>query len=100
MNIFVRDLTLKTEKQITSVTDRDISGYFWKGNKYLIYSKDFKGDENYHLYLTDINGKKAKEIESNKLKNSPLEIFGFFLASLGSFSIDFSLNEYSISSLS
>ena len=62
MNIFVRDLALKTEKQITSVADRDISGYFWKGNKYLIYLKDFKGDENYHLYLTNINGKKAKDL--------------------------------------
>ena len=62
MNIFVKDLAAKVEKQVTFITDRDISDYFWKGNNYLIYSRDFKGDENYHLYLTDITGKKAKDL--------------------------------------
>ena len=38
--------------QLTFVEERDIAGYFWKGNKTIVYVKDFGGDENYHLFLT------------------------------------------------
>ena len=62
MNIFVQQIGTKISKRITSVTDRDISSYFWKGNEHLIYLKDFKGDENYHLYLTNKNGTSTRDL--------------------------------------
>lgn len=42
------------EKQVTQVADRDISGYFWKGNDTLLYFKDNAGDEDFHLYRVDL----------------------------------------------
>ncbi|MFQ3599495.1 MAG: S9 family peptidase, partial [Chloroherpetonaceae bacterium] len=39
------------------ITDRDISGFFWKGNDKLLYTRDFGGDENYHIFLATIDGK-------------------------------------------
>ena len=62
LNIFIRPIGSDQGKRITAVTDRDISGYFWKGNDHLIYLKDLKGDENYHLFVTDRIGSAARDI--------------------------------------
>jgi dipeptidyl aminopeptidase/acylaminoacyl peptidase len=62
LNIFVQAVGAKTAKRITSVTDRDISSYIWKGNDHLVYSKDFSGDENYHLFLVDRLGREIKDL--------------------------------------
>ena len=48
MNIFIEG------KRITSVTDRDIHGMFWKGNDHLIYGRDFGGDENFQIFSVNI----------------------------------------------
>ena len=63
MNIFIQPSDISKEpKRITSVVDRDISGYFWKGNNYIIYARDFGGDENYHIFKVDISTGKAKDM--------------------------------------
>jgi dipeptidyl aminopeptidase/acylaminoacyl peptidase len=49
MNLYVQKRGAKEALRITEETERDIASYFWKGNHRLIYMKDFKGDENYHL---------------------------------------------------
>jgi dipeptidyl aminopeptidase/acylaminoacyl peptidase len=41
--------------QLTAETERDISGFFWKGNDHILYVKDFGGDENFHLVSVDIH---------------------------------------------
>ncbi|GAB3268104.1 S9 family peptidase [Chitinimonas naiadis] len=49
-------------KQITAVKDRDIRQYFWKGNDHLLFLKDNGGDENFHLYAVDRDGKSTKDL--------------------------------------
>lgn len=61
-NIFVQERGSTTATRITSTTDRDIAGFFWKGNDNLLYIRDFGGDENYHLFLTTINGARERDL--------------------------------------
>ena len=56
LNIHVRDLESGEERRLTSVTDRDLSGFFWKGSDRIVFSRDAAGDENFHLFLVDIAG--------------------------------------------
>ncbi|QDQ26216.1 S9 family peptidase [Chitinimonas arctica] len=49
-------------KRVTSVTDRDIRNYGWKGNDHLLYVKDNGGDENFHLYVVDREGKTTRDM--------------------------------------
>ncbi|MEI6093336.1 MAG: S9 family peptidase [bacterium] len=63
LNIFVQDVDLKKKPvRISSVTDRDINSYFWKGNETIIYSRDFGGDENYQVFAVNIKAKKTKNL--------------------------------------
>ncbi|MBN1213430.1 MAG: S9 family peptidase [candidate division Zixibacteria bacterium] len=62
MNVFVQTLGSEDVKRLTSVTDRDINEYFWKGNDRILYLKDFGGDENFHLFSVDINGHSEKDL--------------------------------------
>jgi dipeptidyl aminopeptidase/acylaminoacyl peptidase len=62
MNIFVQKTSDGKAKRITSVTDRDLSGYFWKGNDRLLFIKDFGGDENFHLFAVDREGNSMKDL--------------------------------------
>jgi len=67
MNVFVQSLSadrLPTgeQKQITEVKDRDLAGYFWKGDDTILYSKDFGGDENFHVFAVDIASGKEKDL--------------------------------------
>ena len=55
LNIHVRDLESGEERRITSVTDRDISGFFWKGSDRIAFSRDKGGDENFHIFLADLS---------------------------------------------
>src|ERR1700759_5095336 len=51
LNIFVQPKSGGEAKQITWVKDRDIRGFFWKGDKYLLYLKDNAGGEKYHPFV-------------------------------------------------
>ena len=62
MNVYVREIATGVEKRITSATERDIAGFFWKGNGKIVYAQDAGGDENYHVYITDIAGGEAKDL--------------------------------------
>ncbi len=61
-NIFVQERGSTTATRLTSTTDRDISGFFWKGNDKLLYARDFGGDENYHLFLITIDGSRETDL--------------------------------------
>ncbi len=61
MNVFVRPLAGGEAKRVTSETARDISGYFWKGNR-IVYVKDFGGDENFHVVVADLDGSALKDL--------------------------------------
>ncbi|MBQ2615245.1 MAG: PD40 domain-containing protein, partial [Synergistaceae bacterium] len=62
MNVYVREISTGTEKRITSATERDISGFFWKGNGRIVFAQDSGGDENFHVYITDIMGGEARDL--------------------------------------
>ncbi len=62
MNINVQKRGSTEVKRITSITDRDLQTYFWKGNDRLLYLKDFGGDENFHLFAVDREGQKETDL--------------------------------------
>jgi dipeptidyl aminopeptidase/acylaminoacyl peptidase len=61
MNVFVRPFAGGTATRVTSETARDISGYFWKGER-IVYVKDFGGDENFHVVSVDLKGGDLKDL--------------------------------------
>jgi dipeptidyl aminopeptidase/acylaminoacyl peptidase len=61
-NIFVQKIGDKSTKQITKVTDRDLSGFFWANDDRLIYVRDFDGDENFHLFSVTKDGAEEKDL--------------------------------------
>ncbi len=62
MNVFVQKIGEEKTTQITFATERDIAGYFWKGNNRIIYVQDTKGDENFRLFAVDRDGKNQKDL--------------------------------------
>jgi len=62
MNVWVRPTAGREAKRITSEKDRDIRSYFWKGNQYVIYAQDTKGDENFHLFRVDLKSGDVKDL--------------------------------------
>lgn len=62
MNVFVQKIGEEAVTQVTFATERDIAGYFWKGNNRIIYVQDSKGDENFRLFAVDRDGKNQKDL--------------------------------------
>ena len=62
MNVFVRPRTGGQAVRVTSETERDVAGYFWKGSRRIVYLKDFKGDENFHLVSVDADGQNLVDL--------------------------------------
>ncbi|MDT3695476.1 MAG: S9 family peptidase [Ignavibacterium sp.] len=62
MNVFIQKIGDEQTTQITFATERDVAGYFWKGNNRIIYIQDSKGDENFRLYAVDRDGKNQKDL--------------------------------------
>jgi dipeptidyl aminopeptidase/acylaminoacyl peptidase len=62
MNVFAQPRAGGEAIRLTSETERDVAGYFWKGSHRIVYSKDFKGDENYHVVAVDIDGKNLVDL--------------------------------------
>jgi dipeptidyl aminopeptidase/acylaminoacyl peptidase len=62
LNVHIEDIETGKVTRITEAKERDIRIYFWKGNNWILYLQDTKGDENYRLYSVDINGKNFKEL--------------------------------------
>lgn len=63
MNVHVQSVDGTTsEVRVTNQLDRDIAGFFWKGNDTLIFVRDFGGDENFHIFRVSIDGKNEKDL--------------------------------------
>ncbi len=65
MNVFVEprgEIGQGKSVRVTSETTRDITSYGWKNNDTLIYVRDFDGDENFHLFAVDKEGKNARDL--------------------------------------
>jgi dipeptidyl aminopeptidase/acylaminoacyl peptidase len=61
-NIFVQKIGDTTAQRITSITDRDLSGFDWVNNDRIVYVRDFGGDENFHLFSIGSDGKNEKDL--------------------------------------
>ncbi len=62
MNVYIRDIESGEEKRITSATERDVAGFFWKGSDRIVYMQDKGGDENFHVYITDSEGAVSRDL--------------------------------------
>ena len=61
LNVFVRPIAGGPATRVTSETARDISGYFWKGDR-IVFVKDFGGDENFHVVSVNLQGGDLKDL--------------------------------------
>jgi dipeptidyl aminopeptidase/acylaminoacyl peptidase len=62
-NIFVQSLDpAGPPRPLTDERDRDVPGYFWKGNGHIVYVKDFGGDENFRVLAVPIDGSAVKDL--------------------------------------
>ena len=66
MNIYVQPIdkagTKDGIKRVTAETARDISNYFFKGPQHVLFTKDFGGDENFHVVLADTTTGKVQDL--------------------------------------
>ena len=62
LNVHVRDIDSGEEQRLTSATERDIAGFFWKGSDRIAFVQDKGGDENFHIFLVDVKGGEPKEL--------------------------------------
>ena len=66
LNIFVQPIenvgSKDGIKRVTAETARDISNYFFKGPQHVLYTKDFGGDENFHVVMADIATGKVQDL--------------------------------------
>jgi len=66
MNVFVQKLNGSTPvgvpRRLTNETARDISIYYWKGSQRILYTKDFGGDENFHVVAIDVKSGRVTDL--------------------------------------
>ena len=62
MNVYVRDLDTGVERRVTSATERGIAGFFWKGDDRIVYAQDTGGDEDFHVFVTDVQGSESRDL--------------------------------------
>jgi dipeptidyl aminopeptidase/acylaminoacyl peptidase len=62
LNVWVQPRKGGEPQRVTGVTDRDITSYFWKTDNYILFIRDSGGDENFHLYVADRDGKSVRDL--------------------------------------
>src|SRR5256885_16031797 len=76
MNIWVRPTAGGDAKRVTSEKDRDIRNYFWKGNGFLVYEQDTKGDENFQMFRVNLKTSEEKDLTPfPKVRATMIEAF-------------------------
>ncbi len=66
MNVFVQplkgSLPVGEPRRLTAETARDIANYSWKGSDRILYTKDFGGDENFHVVSVDLKTARVTDL--------------------------------------
>ncbi|QNN57321.1 S9 family peptidase [Diaphorobacter ruginosibacter] len=66
MNLFVQPLDgeklVGEPRQLTHETERDLAGYVFKGNDVVLFSKDFGGDENFHVLAANVRTGEVRDL--------------------------------------
>lgn len=61
-HVYVKDLSTGKANRAIEEKDELIKGYGWVSNNKLFYMMDQGGNENFHVYTADIDGKNAKDM--------------------------------------
>lgn len=57
LNVFVRTVGLEDDRPVTDEKERPVRGHFWtKDGRYVLYSQDTAGDENFHVLCAPADG--------------------------------------------
>jgi len=62
LNVWVQPRKGGEPQRVTTVTDRDIAGYFWKTDQYILFVRDSGGDENFHLFVAGRDGDNVRDL--------------------------------------
>jgi dipeptidyl aminopeptidase/acylaminoacyl peptidase len=63
MNVWVRTLGQNDDRVVTADKKRGIRAYDWQqDSEHIFYGQDFKGDENYHAYQTNLKTKNTRDL--------------------------------------
>jgi dipeptidyl aminopeptidase/acylaminoacyl peptidase len=62
LNIWVQSARGGEARRITSVTERDITTYFWKSDQHILFFQDSGGDENFHVFSADPDGDNVRDL--------------------------------------
>ena len=63
MNVWVRTLGKADDRVVTSDKKRGIRSYFWQeDSQHVLYIQDQGGDENWHVYQTNIQTKETRDL--------------------------------------
>lgn len=74
-NVFVRAIGSHRERNVTRDSVRSIGSYWWSGDgKRILWLQDRGGDENYHLFASDIADTTANVRDLTPFKNVEVEV--------------------------
>jgi dipeptidyl aminopeptidase/acylaminoacyl peptidase len=63
LNVWVRTLGQNDDRVVTKDRTRDIRIFFWQGDsEHILYAQDQAGDENWHVYQTDLNTDTTRDL--------------------------------------
>ena len=63
LNVWVRTVGRTNDRAVTRDTLRGIRSFFWQGDSaHLLYLQDTGGDENFHLYQTEIAAEQTEDL--------------------------------------
>jgi dipeptidyl aminopeptidase/acylaminoacyl peptidase len=63
MNVYVRTVGQTDDRPLTQETKRPVRAFHWAENgRHILYPQDFEGDENFHLYATDVETGETRDL--------------------------------------
>lgn len=62
LNIYLQNIETDKITLLTKESDRNIAGYIWGSKNTIVYLKDNKGDENFHLFSVNLDGSKLIDL--------------------------------------
>ena len=74
-NVFVREVGSDAERPVTRDSVRSIGSYWWSGDgRRILWLQDRGGDENYHLFATDIADSSGSVRDLTPFRNVEVEV--------------------------
>lgn len=61
-HVYVKNTITNEVKRVIEEKEQLVRGYYWVGNNRILYSQDKGGDENYHVFGVDLDGKNLKDL--------------------------------------